>query len=229
MTGPHIARLQAAIAGMDPDDISTSRAHWDEGAVSLRNIARVLENAEASILEGFGPSSLVGPAAKQAFSTMRTNVLTPRQAEMQAAGEALDVVRPAMSRARAASAQMPTTSPGAPPTFTAGTGDEADDVTRLKIYAAQMRTHQQQTAAYPESDERARQELVALNRDYDEAAEVMARIHGEPVRESGSGTPGSTAGGAGGPWGGSTGGAGASASAGPPASVGSRVSTSECM
>ncbi len=205
MAGAHIARLQASIAGMDPDDVGTSRMHWDETARSLRTISGVLDRAEASILEGFGPGSAVAAAASTAFSTMRSNVLEPREAEMQEARAALDVVQVAMTRARATSAQLPTSGPGAAPTFGAGTGDEADDITRMKLHATRMRAHQQQVAAYAEADERARQELVALNRDYDEAAEVMARIHGEPVDQSGAGGPGGpggsggSAGGSGGP------------------------------
>lgn len=42
MAGVHIARLRASIVGMDPDDVGTSRAHWDETARSLRTISGVL-------------------------------------------------------------------------------------------------------------------------------------------------------------------------------------------
>ncbi len=198
MTGDHIARLRGATHGMNPDDIVTSSKHWRDGATALRGIANVLARAELDILAGFGPQSSVGPAASKAFSTMRTKVLEPRAAEMDGARDALDNVETAMLRARATSAQMPTSTPGPAPTMTGGTGDERDDITRMKIHAAQMRSHNQQVAAYGDSDEQARQEVIALNRDYDEAAAVMAKIHGEPTPTgpgrgpgSGPGSPGS--------------------------------------
>jgi hypothetical protein len=199
MPGEHISRLVASVTGMNEDDVRTSADHWDAGALSLGNVARMLARAEQEIIDGFGAGSTVGPAAQAAFATLRTTVLEPRRAEMLDARDALHDVDEAMVSAQAASADMPDSAPGPAPRFTAGTGDERDDIQRLKIHSNQMRAHNLRVSAYADAEERARQELVELNRRYDEAAAVMARIHGEPVpdRTTGGGGGSTPSGGAG--------------------------------
>jgi hypothetical protein len=181
MPGEHIAKLKAAIAGMNPEDVNTSEAAWKEARETLGRIANTLVDAENSIVKGFGDGSAVGPTARAAFATMRNNVLEPRGTEMTAAEQALAEVKQAMYLAQFADGTMPDAAPGAPPKFTGGTGDEADDITRMKIHANQMQAHNAQMAAYAAADERARLQLIALNQTYDEAAATMAQIHGEPV------------------------------------------------
>jgi len=191
MVGQNIARLTSSVAGMSESDVGTSRRAWQTGADALDLVSEALANAAPKVLAGFGEKAASGRRAAEVLDLMRTEVLGPRRDDMNDARAALQRVEDVMVRSKTVQAGMPP-APGPAPTLPGGTGDDRDDVTRMKIHANQTRQHNAEMAAYAAADERARVQVEELNRSYEDEAAVMARIHGEPVRD----TPGGGAGGA---------------------------------
>lgn len=204
MSGANIARLATAVSGMSVDDVETSRIAWDEGATALTKVSLALLLAADQVKEGFGDDSQAGAAAKKVLDAMRTEVIGPRLSDMSKAANALGQVRDAMDDARKLDTSMPSTAPGPAPTYSGTTGETHEDITALKIFANKNKAYNQQVAAYGDADEKARQQVEQVNKTYDEAARVMAAIHGEPIDDGSGGGDDPTAptggsGGSGGP------------------------------
>lgn len=194
--GQNIARLATSVAGMSPTDVDTSRVAWEGGMTALSAVEYALLVAAPEVLDGFGADSDIGKRAKAVLDAMRTEVIEPRKVDMKRAANALQDVHDEMQRSQKTDRGMPGSAPGPAPTYQGTTGETHEDITALKIYAAQMRNHNNQVNAYGDADEKARQQVEQLNKTYNEAARVMAEIHGEPMHTPGS--PGAPSGGGGG-------------------------------
>ncbi|HYG94635.1 MAG TPA: hypothetical protein VD859_13715 [Nocardioides sp.] len=194
MAGQNIQRLLTAVAGMNREDVETSRTAWEKGSRSLERVVEKLMLAAPQVREGFGQHSDSGKASEQALIAVSDKVARRRQ-DMADAATALQLVLDAMDEAKDASGAMPTQAPGPAPRLDVPPGgDLQQEVTALKIHAAQTRQHNQQVTAYNDADAQAEQKMRRLNEAYQNAADALARIHGEPVSAP---PPGQDAGGSG--------------------------------
>lgn len=184
MVGQNIDHLRRTVAGMRPSEVGTAAGSWRDGAESLERIRRAIDGARSGIKSGFGADTQVAEEALLFLSRME-QVIVERRGPMTRAADALDRVAIEMSKAKTVNGEMPDSAPGPAPTISpaVGAGETRDEITALKIYLAQSRSHDRQVTAYGDSDEQARQQVEKVNREYDEAITVLQEIHGEPDPE----------------------------------------------
>lgn len=177
MVGEHIHELKARAHSMTPEHIEESRKAWINASNALLSVGRRLEKAAPRLLAGFGDSD-IGNTARDTFQSAGAKILT-RQEDLHAAAQTLEPVYAAAYDAKAAAGQS-VQDPGERPTPTDPIGTGMSPAEAMTHDAKQMRAYNQRVASFGAADDEARLKLQALDRSYDDAAAVLARIHGDP-------------------------------------------------
>ncbi|WP_435770117.1 hypothetical protein [Nocardioides sp. SYSU DS0651] len=189
MAGEHLRKLEQWVAGMEPDDVSTSGAAWATTALSLGNVRTALATAAADVKEGFGDNpDGVGATAYDAFTATATRI-EEQEVRMEKAATALVDVHGAMKAAK-------TTKEGAP--AEPGPAPRPEDYPDYHInplsmleHAVDSVVHSAAVTSYNQADADAKARIEELTTKYDDAVAVLSEIHGDPyVPMDPEGTPG---------------------------------------